>query len=364
MLSRSEINQKRRAAEVAKLLRKKFNDYKRDVQNAEQTYFQEHKQVIQPLRTIASKINGSVQAKPLLPVAVKSRASSPNPSSIPKQRTLTAVHQRASISALKSPQILPATSASIKQAPQQLEFDTGDDSSDNISDVDPPRYEPINDTSSWSSQEDESDRDDYDDSDASSYELDIESLEHMSSNDIADYYSQIVASKKKYVDDSRYGMKFVVPGVWKLGRSKVYLQDDNLVLSKQSYHITPGLFNLLTLKTPKKYTESDIKSYRNMILSSNAHRKYYRRNEPIQPADTLKFENVLRSFLITSPKEGYGMFKKVKDASDIEFVHWRTFPELIKRLRLLIASKWAGNNSHDNEINSIIEVLKKEHIIR
>lgn len=41
----------------------------------------------------------------------------------------------------------------------------------------------------------------------------------------------------------------------------------------------------------------------------------------------------------------------------IDYVHWNDPNELVDRLRLLDASRQAGNNAHDNEIMSIIEEL-------
>lgn len=47
----------------------------------------------------------------------------------------------------------------------------------------------------------------------------------------------------------------------------------------------------------------------------------------------------------------------------IEYVHWDDPNELVDRLKLLVASKNAGNNAHENEIISIIEELKEANIV-
>lgn len=44
---------------------------------------------------------------------------------------------------------------------------------------------------------------------------------------------------------------------------------------------------------------------------------------------------------------------------NIDYVHWDDPNELVDRLRLILASQAAGNNSHTNEINSIIEELRE-----
>ncbi|EZA53516.1 hypothetical protein X777_07026 [Ooceraea biroi] len=47
----------------------------------------------------------------------------------------------------------------------------------------------------------------------------------------------------------------------------------------------------------------------------------------------------------------------------IDYVHWDNPNELVDRLRLLNASRQAGNNSHDNEMLSIIEELREAGLI-
>jgi len=42
----------------------------------------------------------------------------------------------------------------------------------------------------------------------------------------------------------------------------------------------------------------------------------------------------------------------------VDYVHWDDPNELVDRLRLLDASRNAGNNAHDNEILSTIEELR------
>ena len=48
----------------------------------------------------------------------------------------------------------------------------------------------------------------------------------------------------------------------------------------------------------------------------------------------------------------------------VEYAYWDDANELVDRLRLLVASKQAGNTtSHDNEILSIIEELREAGVI-
>lgn len=56
------------------------------------------------------------------------------------------------------------------------------------------------------------------------------------------------------------------------------------------------------------------------------------------------------------------MLMKVNNKA-LDYVFWDDPNELVQRLRLLMASEQAGNDSHRNEINSIIEELQEAQII-
>ena len=51
------------------------------------------------------------------------------------------------------------------------------------------------------------------------------------------------------------------------------------------------------------------------------------------------------------------------DNKTTKYVYFNEYDELVDRMRKLYASKEAGNTSHDNEIQSIIEELREGGII-
>jgi hypothetical protein len=69
-------------------------------------------------------------------------------------------------------------------------------------------------------------------------------------------------------------------------------------------------------------------------------------------------------FKTSKKKTGKGL-PRVMTLNDnaIDYVHWDDPNELVDRLRLLHASRQAGNNAHDNEILSIIEELSEAGLI-
>lgn len=76
-------------------------------------------------------------------------------------------------------------------------------------------------------------------------------------------------------------------------------------------------------------------------------------------ADILKRTNAVYNF---RSQTGRGMLQHYNE-KPIEFVYFDDINELCERLKLLIASKDAGNTNHDNEIVSILEELRECDII-
>ena len=74
----------------------------------------------------------------------------------------------------------------------------------------------------------------------------------------------------------------------------------------------------------------------------------------------IKHRNLEIFFKISG--EGFPRYM-VTSNSPIDYVHWDDPNELVDRLRLLMAERQAGNPSHDNEIQSIIEELREAEII-
>lgn len=328
MLSRSELEHKRKVIQAAKLLRKKFSDYKRDVQEAEKTYFHEHKQVIQPLQQIVENIKTSSLPIPLPQPStprVFATASSTPPAKKIKLET-------------------PKREVIIKKEKAEVE-EYGDEDYDG-------------------------DEDDSDVNKSKTTEYNVRQGEQQQEQQlqlptdlISKQYANILQSDDINVDRTRYGIKYIAPDIWRFGGKDIYLRDNNFILDNELYAVTPGLFNLLTLKNPTQYTEKDVENYALLVLNTNAHRKEYKDKGALQKLRSFKFTNILKPSLEKIVKRGGGLFKKLNDSNDVEYIYWQTVPELMKRFRLLWASKWAGNNSHNNEIRAVENVFRDLKLI-
>ncbi|XP_061708694.1 uncharacterized protein LOC133518923 [Cydia pomonella] len=155
-----------------------------------------------------------------------------------------------------------------------------------------------------------------------------------------------------------------------LGSYPISVNDDKLLIGGESYFLTQGLNDLLFKKVPdlKLVTEDDKRSYKTLLLKTNAHRRDFDPNKPIKSNKGMKYLYVIKPLFKLSKQrtvseelyvsgEGLPSMKKVK--RDISYVYWDDPNELVERLKLLIASRDAGNTGLDNEIISIIEELRE-----
>lgn len=120
--------------------------------------------------------------------------------------------------------------------------------------------------------------------------------------------------------------------------------------------------NLLFLKFPKKYSQTDIDAYRQIIRISKLH---------IPNVNTRRTNNFYKISRIIAPmlKEKVGTslqsdYMELSRNSKIDYKYWDDPNELVDRLRLLIASQSAGHSGHNNEIIEIIEELREAKIIQ
>lgn len=159
-----------------------------------------------------------------------------------------------------------------------------------------------------------------------------------------------------------------------LGSYPISVNDDTLTIDGEIYSLTQGLNDLLFKKVPdlELVTEDDKRLYKTLLLKTNAHRRDFDPNKPIKSNKGMKYLYVIKPlFKLTKQRsvseelyvsgEGLPSMKKVK--RDISYVYWDDPNELVERLKLLLASRDAGNTGLDNEIISIIEELREAGLI-
>lgn len=171
--------------------------------------------------------------------------------------------------------------------------------------------------------------------------------------------------------DNPFGVR-VERGQLMLGSAIITISDDYITVTGQKYRSTPGLKQLLLKKDVdlSTVTESDMQNYKTMLIATNAHRRDFDSNKPIKSNKGQKYLQVIKPLfklpntIQNNPAKGKGLPLTKMWKKDIDFVYWDDPNELVDRLKLLIASRDAGNTGLDNEIISIIEELRESKIIK
>lgn len=150
---------------------------------------------------------------------------------------------------------------------------------------------------------------------------------------------------------------------WILGNKVINFNKKNGYISvgDVEFKATPGLYQLLFYKDPS-YNKEDEKKYLNLLDLTNVHRRSDKR---LKSSRLSKYQDIIQpNFQVEARSRtktsGHGLIYNEKP---IEYVYWDNINELVDRLKLLVASKEAGNNSLDNEIIAIINELKEANII-
>lgn len=195
--------------------------------------------------------------------------------------------------------------------------------------------------------------------------------------------------EKLLKDDSRemdytYGVHYdQINDSWSLGNTPIQIIGSDIKINNVTYKGTRGLYELLFKDKPLEslIKENDKKAYKQIMDQTNFHKQGFLSKNRIKSNRGYKYSSVIKPLLEeetpTSKQAPYatrarriqtwggeGVSPKMTYSNrSMEYVYWNKPAELVSRLRLLWASKMAGNNNHENEILSIIEELREENII-
>ena len=174
----------------------------------------------------------------------------------------------------------------------------------------------------------------------------------------------------------------------RFGDSIVNFTEKYIIISKgieeRKYNLTKGLLELLFKSIPdRKYVNAeDDDNFTDIIFFTNAHRRNFNANQQIQGTRSDKYTFTIKPILekvrhdekireserlqklgVSKLGAGFNNINMIYNNKPNEYIYWDNPNELVERLKLLLASTSAGNNSHQNEINSIIEELREANII-
>jgi len=179
------------------------------------------------------------------------------------------------------------------------------------------------------------------------------------------YVTAILSQDKNSTMDYVYGVKFTDKGMLLGDKNFDVDKNDNIIIDGIRYTGTAGLYELIFKRLPDDeiYTENDLQKYKNILITTNAHRRNSNVTQPVLGNKGHKYRYIIAP-LFAGNKIGKGIPRAMTVSNNkIDYVHWNDPNELVDRLRLLEASRQAGNNAHGNEILSIIEELYEAGII-
>ena len=159
---------------------------------------------------------------------------------------------------------------------------------------------------------------------------------------------------KSYDIDKTYGPKIQKNGDVHLGRKEIKLVGNTLTIQDISYPLTQGLGNLIFSKSPKLYTKNDLDTYKSILIQTSAH---LTADEKKIRKGGKKYYDIIQNLF----RSGRGLSMKLQKHN---LVYWNDPNELVDRLKLLLASKAAGNTGVSNEILTIFEELREAGLIK
>lgn len=200
------------------------------------------------------------------------------------------------------------------------------------------------------------------------------------------YLEKLLKDDRKEIDYT-YGVHYdQVSDSWSIGDTPIEINGADIKINNVTYKGTPGLYELLFMDRPsfRIVKDSDKKVYKQIMEQTNVHKQGFLPHTRVKSNRGYKYSFVIKPLLDETPKSsspsqrklyetrarrlqswaGEGISPKLTyNDRSLEYVYWNKPTELVNRLRIIWASKMAGNDNHENEILSIIEELREENII-
>ena len=171
--------------------------------------------------------------------------------------------------------------------------------------------------------------------------------------EIASHYLRHFASKEGV--DKTFGL-YDKDGVFYIGDSPVEIVDDDITVKGKEYEGTPGLWELLIMKSPNNtiYTTEDLANYAKILHDTSA-MKHNHNPLSMKPKSSKgqKYKEIIRP-----------IWDDIYSGNGVNATVIPSDPNaLIERLDLLLASKQAGNTGVRNELVSICDELLRQDVI-
>ena len=138
-----------------------------------------------------------------------------------------------------------------------------------------------------------------------------------------------------------------------IGNKLAIIVDNDLVVGKDEYEGTPGLWELIVSKEPKDFTKEDYDNYAKLMVKTNALRVGNNpESKKPKSSKSYKWNTILKDIWANRKNyEGSGVGVIPSDPN-----------ALLERLDLLLSSQEAGHTGVGNELVSICDELKRQGV--
>ena len=179
--------------------------------------------------------------------------------------------------------------------------------------------------------------------------------------DIASEYLRKFARKNEA--DKTYGLYDKNKNFY-IGNKLVTITDNDLIVGKDEYKGTPGLWELIVSKEPKDFTNEDYQNYAKLMVKSNALRAGNNpKSKKPKSSKSYKWKVILKDIWDNIGKyEEEGEYEGEYEGEGVTVIPSNP-NALLERLDLLLASQAAGHTGVGNELTSICDELKRQGVI-
>src|SRR5436190_14596805 len=108
--------------------------------------------------------------------------------------------------------------------------------------------------------------------------------------------------EKEQIADHTYGLRYDNMA-YKIGNKIVEIKNNDIIIDNTPYKGTQGLWELITLKKPREYTQNDLDTYKAILLQTNGHLKNYKDGAQMSSNKYPKYLNIIKP-LFESTGEG------------------------------------------------------------
>lgn len=351
-------------------VKRKYESLKADIAQSQARVAEQFKPISQPLTELLTTIKQeSVQATVpetlSFPRTIKRRVSTP--SSIPRQKTVSAPGRALAVDVPSTPATVQATST-----PRFLRTEVLAES------------EAVQEENEETQTVLENEEEVEEQAIAAAQETVRQMMEPQV---LGQYLEQFEGLARRYIEglirdtedkyDLHYGVRFdIEKDKFAIGNKELQFDGEDVVITDTGNRIvykgTPGFYELIFKKKPTSYKREDLDNYKDIMQRSSANRANYDPNQRISGNSGSKYMKIVRPLTATNKAAGSRPAPKVQRSGkglltvtnkNVEFVPWKDPNSLVDRLRTLLASQVAGHTGHSNEIISVTQALRDAKII-